>query len=97
VKISIVMTAGLSDYSKAIDMKKLSDAGNIPDGIFSAAEKKLSAELTSAYEKARAAGCDVFQIKERLIKYKSRKYHTYADGFLENTSLSVNVRFENIR
>lgn len=97
IKISLVMTAGITDYSKALDIKKLADAGNVPDGIFAAAEKKLTAELTSAYEKARSVGCDVFEIKERLIKYKNRKYHTHADGILDKTSLSVNVRFEKVR
>ena len=97
VKISVTMTAGIVDYSKALDLKKLADSGDVPDGIFAAAEKKLAAELTSAYEKAKAVGCDVFGVKERLIKYKNRKYHTQQDTLLNKTSLAVNVRFENVR
>lgn len=97
VKIHVTLTAGVSDYSKAVDLKKLADAGDVPDGVFFAAEKKLTAELTSAYEKARKVGCDVFSIKERLIKYKNRKYHVKKDEFLNQTTLSVDVRFEGIR
>lgn len=97
VNIHVTLTAGVSDYSKAIDLKKLADAGDVPDGVFAAAEKKLTAELTSAYEKARGVGCDVFSIKERLIKYKNRKYHVEKEEFFNQTTLSVNVRFEGLR
>ena len=97
VKIKLTMTAGISDYSKALDLNKLSDVGDVPDGIFAAAEKKLAASLSTAYEKARAVGCDVFGIKERLVKYKSRKYHTLADTILDKTTLLVDVRFEGVR
>ncbi len=97
VHIILTLTAGVADYSKALDLKKLADAGDIPDGVFAAAEKKLAAELTSAYEKARAVGCDVFSLKEKLVKYKKRKFHPQKDTFLDNTSLSVDVHFEGIR
>ena len=97
VKINLTMTAGVADYSKALDLKKLADAGDVPDGVFAAAEKKLAAELTSAYEKARAVNCDVFRVKERLVKYKNRKYHAQKEDFLNKTTLLVTVRFEGIR
>ena len=97
VKIHLTITAGVADYSKAVDLKKLTDVGDVPDGAFAAAEKKLTAELTSAYEKARAVGCDVFAIKERLVKYKNRKYQTYKEEFFNKTTLSVHVRFEGVR
>ena len=95
--VSLTMTAGIADYSKALGVNELADAGDVPDGVFAAAERKLAAELTSAYEKARGVGCDVFGIKERLIKYKSHKYHTQKENFLDNTSFAVNVRFEGVR
>jgi hypothetical protein len=46
VQIQLTLTAGIADYSKALDVNELADAGDIPDGIFFAAEKKLAAELT---------------------------------------------------
>ena len=97
VKIRLTMTAGVADYSKAVDLNKLADVGDVPDGVFAAAEKKLTAELTSAYEKARAVGCDVFAIKERLTKYKNRKYQPKKEEFFNQTTLSVHVRFEGVR
>lgn len=97
LKVRLTMTAGVADYSKSIDLRKLADAGNVPDGVFAAAEKKLAAELTSAYEKAKAVGCDVFGVKERLIKYKNRKYHVQKEDFLGRTVFTADVRFEGIR
>ena len=97
LKIDLTMTAGLADYSKSLSIKKLSDGGNIPDGVFAAAEKKLAAALHTVYEKARAVDCDIFNVKERLVKYKKRNFHTKKEGILEETSLLVNVCFEGIR
>jgi hypothetical protein len=97
VTIRLTMTAGVADYSKATDLKKLADVGDVPDGVFAAAEKKLTASLTSAYEKARGVGCDVFAIKERFTKYKSRKYQAQKEDFFNQTTLSVHVRFEGVR
>ena len=97
VKIHLTMTAGIADYSKAVDLNKLSDVGDVPDGMFAAAEKKLTGELTSAYEKARAVGCDVFSIKERLSKYKNRNYQTKKEEFFNHNTLSIHVRFEGVR
>lgn len=97
VQVQLTMTAGIADYSKALDVNELADAGDIPDGIFFAAEKKLAAELTTAYEKARKVGCDVFGLQERLVKYKKREYHQHKDSLLEKSSLTVKVRFEGVR
>ena len=97
VKISITVTAGIADFSKALGVKELADVGDVPDGIFSAAEKKLSASLNSVYEKARGVGCDVFGLQERLVKYKQRKYHKYKDTLLDNVTFLAEVHFRNVR
>ncbi len=97
VQVQLTMTAGIADYSKALGVNELADAGDIPDGIFFAAEKKLAAELTTAYEKARKVGCDVFELEEKLVKYKKREYHQHKDSLLEKSLLTVKVRFEGVR
>ncbi len=97
VKVSITVTAGIADFSKALNVDELSDAGDVPDGIFAAAEKKLAASLSSAYEKARNVGCDVFGLQERLIKYKQRKYHKYKDTLLNNITFLAEVHLEGVR
>ncbi len=97
VRVRITLTAGAADYSKSQTVDKIRDMGNVPDGVFAAAEKKLAAELSSAFEKAKAAGCDVLELQERLVKYKQRKYFQHKDNLLDKTTLSVTVRFENLR
>ena len=97
VRVKLVMTAGIADYSKAQDLEKISDVGDVPDGVFAFAEKKLSAELSSVYEKAKNVGCDVFGVREQLIKYKKRRYHLHKDTLLDDTTISVNVHFQNVR
>lgn len=97
VKVSLTVTAGIADFSKALGVNELADVGDVPDGIFAAAEKKLAASLSSVYEKARNVGCDVFGLQERLVKYKQRKYHKYKDTLLDNVSFLAEVRFRNVR
>ncbi len=97
VRVQITMTAGAADYSKAQGVDRIRDMGNVPDGVFAAAEKKLASELTTAFEKAKAAGCDVLELQERLVKYKKRAYLQHKDTLLDKTTLSVAVKFENLR
>ena len=97
VSVSITVTAGIADFSKALGIKELSDVGDVPDGVFAAAEKKLAATLNRVYEKARGVGCDVFGLQERLVKYKQRKYHKYKDVLLDNISFATDIKFRNVR
>ncbi len=97
LKIQVKMVAGLLDYSIAQDLRATKDMGEIPDGAFSAAEKKLASTLTTAYEKAKAVGCDVFGLQERLVKYKKRRFLQNKDTVLADTALSVEVKFGSVR
>ncbi|MBO5412310.1 MAG: hypothetical protein J6A38_04455 [Clostridia bacterium] len=95
--IDLTMTSGVLDYSTAQSLDSLSDAGNISKEFFSSAEKKLSGEIHHVFEKTRACGCDVFRIRERLVKYKNRRLRSYQDTILARTIANVNVRFESVR
>ncbi len=97
LRVSVNMIAGVADYSKAEALENIKDMGSPPDGVFAAAEKKLSAAIITAYEKAKQVGCDVFGLEERLIKYKRRKYFEHKDTLLSDTALSVTVKFGSLR
>ncbi len=97
VKLKIQMVAGEADFSKSRGVLEIKDMGSLPDGVFAAAEKKLSATLTTAYEKARGVGCDVLGLQERLLKYKSRQLAQHKDTLLDNTAVLVEVRFTGVR
>lgn len=95
--IELTCTAGMLDYSKSQPIDKIGDAGDVPKEFFTIAEQKLKSEIEGVYEKCRAINCDVFGVRERLIKYAKRRYHTQKDVALSNTRVQVRVRFKNVR
>ncbi len=97
LEIRVTMIAGAADVSSAQDLLKTKDMGSIPDGALAAAEKKLSAAIATAYEKAKGVECDVFGLQERLVKYEKRSLLQYKNSIVQNTALSVKVAFENVR
>ncbi len=97
LKVSVTLIAGAIDYSKAQDLEDIKDIGVLPDGVFVAAEKKLSSAIATAYEKAKGVGCDIFDLQNKLIKYKKRRYFQHKDTLLDNTTLTVAVKFQSVR
>lgn len=97
LKIDLNLTAGLLDYSKSQDIDHLSDAGDIPNGVFDLAEKKLKSEILRVYEKCRNSGCDLFGIRERLERYEKAHFKALSDSVLDNAVIEVNVRFSGVR
>jgi Ger(x)C family germination protein len=97
LSIDLTMSAGILDFSKSQDLKSISDVGDVPKEFFTMAEQKLSAQIQTVYEKCRAAECDVFGVRERLIKYERRRFHKHEDTAFENTRAEVKVKFRNIR
>ena len=97
LKIEVTMTAGILDFSKSQDLKSLGDAGDVPKEYFTLAEKKLAGEIQTVYEKCRAVNCDVFGVRERLVKYKKRAYQKRQDAAFQNTRADVSVRFQGVR
>ena len=97
LRLQIVMSAGLLDCSSATTIENATDAGDVPIGVFPLAEKKLAKEITSAFEKCRNCGCDLFGVGESLQKYKPTAYAAIKDYALQNTLLDIQIQFRNIR
>ena len=97
LKIELECTAGLLDYAKSQPVDKIADAGDVPKEFFTLAAKKLSGEIEGVFEKCRAANCDLFGVRERLIKYAKRHLHEQANTALADTRVQVSVRFKNVR
>lgn len=96
-KIELTMTAGLLDNSSALPLDEITDGGDVPGGVFAAAQKKLSGEIKTLFEKTKAVGCDIFGVRELLVKYEKRALRPFQDRVLSNTTLTVDVSFQNIR
>ncbi|MBQ2768459.1 MAG: hypothetical protein IJF44_00590 [Clostridia bacterium] len=97
LEIKVTLTAGILDYSKALPVEKTADGGDVPVGVFTAAEKKLSGEISSVFEKARACGCDLFGVQDLLVKKENRKLHRFKNTLLANTTPTVKIRFQGVR
>ncbi len=96
-RVNVRLTAGARDYSKALPLDKIRDAGDVPDGAFSAAQRKLEGDICAAFEKSRACGCDLFGLQERLFKYGKRSKLQHQSNLLSVTKIDVSVRFEAVR
>lgn len=97
LKVAVTLTAGLLDYSKALPLEKVKDAGDVPVKTFSQAEKLLSSQITSAFEKCRLCGCDLFGIQEKIQKYNQKHYERLKNTALQNAVLDVSVVIKGVR
>lgn len=95
--LNVTLSAGLLDYSKATDVTQSTDAGDVPDGVFAAAEKRLAAQIDTVFEKCRNANCDLFGVLEHLQKKENKRYEELKNHALEQTVLKIDVRFQNVR
>ena len=96
-KIDLTLSAGLLDNSYSLPLNEIVDVGDVPGDVFTAAQKKLSGEIKTLFEKSKAVGCDLFGVRELLVKYQNRSLHRFQDTLLSNTTISVNVTFQNVR
>ncbi len=97
LNIRVTLTSGLLDFSKALPLEQSRDSGDVPGGAFAAAEKLLSAQITSVFEKCRACGCDVFELRDSLQKYAYNRYDELKETVLENALVDVSIRFQSVR
>ena len=95
--ISVTMSAGILDFSKSQPLEDITDIGDVPTPFFSLAEKQLSKEIESVFEKCKGLNCDLFGVRERLIKYEKRRWKKYQDVAFQNTQANVVVKFRNVR
>lgn len=95
-EISVTLSAGLLDNSSARLSYHAKDVGDVPDGVFASAEKKLASQIESAFEKCKAVQCDVFGIQDTLQKYHP-DMHAFSDSVLQNTTLKTRIKFQNVR
>ena len=97
LKVDLDFTAGMLDYSKSQPIEKIGDAGDVPKEFFTLAANKLKGEIERTYEKCRAINCDLFGVRERLIKYGKRRFYNRQDSAFSDTRIQVSVRFKNVR
>ena len=97
LSVEVTLTAGALDFSKSQPLDKIKDVGDLPSAYFTVAEKKLSGEIERVFEKCKACNCDLFGVRERLIKYEKRRLKKEEIPTLQNTHANVLVRLKNVR
>ena len=97
LRVEVVMTAGIFDFSASQPIDKIADAGDVPKSFFTLAEKVLASEIEHTFEKCRAVNCDVFGVRELLVKYQKRPLWKKRDTAFQDTRIEVKVRFQNVR
>ncbi len=97
LQVNVTLYAGILDLSKAQALSEIADAGNVPKEYFALAEKKLAAEIQTVYEKCKRVNCDLFGVRERLVKYARRHFQKQEDTAFQTTSAEVKIRFRGIR
>ena len=97
LKIKIAMTSGIMDLSSALPVDEVSDVGDVPMEFFTEAKNKLTGEIHRVFEKSQAVGCDLFGVRERIVKYEKRSLKKHAERALENAVALVEVTFQNVR
>ena len=96
MKISLNLTAGLLDTANSALYKQSKDAGAITAESLQAAEKLLKSQVITAFEKCRTLNCDLFELKQTLLKRRKNEKISL-NSALENCILQVEVRFKNLR
>lgn len=97
LNIKITLTSGIMDLSDALPVDEVADVGDVPMEFFTEATNKLTGEIHRVFEKSQAVGCDLFGVRERIVKYEKRALREHADRALENTVALVEVTFQNVR
>ena len=95
--IDLTLSAGLLDYSKSLPVDKTADLGDTPDGVFEQAEKRLSGQIHTLFEKCRNANCDLFEMQSELQRAAKNRFDELHSTVLQNALLNVTVHFQGVR
>lgn len=97
LKIFVTVKAGLQDLSSSQTIAEIAAPDKTKEAVLKAAEKKFAKAVRSAFEKSRALNCDIFDVKNRLLKYESAYFSAYKDSVLERLLFSAEAKFEQSR
>ena len=81
--VSLDMKAGLRDTSSSQTITEITSPEKINPAVLAQAKEKLTRLLKSTFEKSRALGCDVFEVKKRLEKFEPSYFSAYRETVLE--------------
>lgn len=87
-------TADSSDSGRD-SIQEITEYRKVKDEVLREAEKILKENLLSAFEKSRAAKCDLFEVIDKLQKFEPRYHSAYKNIVLERVTPSFTVKIKN--
>ncbi len=94
---SIRANARVADTDSAGTILDVAKTLIVRENVLEAAENKFREELTSAWQKSAASGCDLFGVKEKLHRFRHRQYPDFKDTILEKTEVRYDIRFTTMK
>ena len=95
--IQITLRAGVSDYSVSKGRDFVKDTGALSLEKLQKAEEKTTAFIRQIFKKCQMLECDLFELLDTLKKHEFARYEALKDEVLQTTTLSVKVKFKNVR
>ena len=89
--------AKIIDANKSDSILTITQSALVPEQVLNAAEEKFKKELSSAFEKSAAAGCDLFGVKLQLYRFHHKKYNAYKDTILNRVETRYDIRFSALK
>ncbi len=93
LKIEVKMSVSIGDTNYIDELKNLSNSSEVNKNIIEKAEKQLTKEIESLFEKSKNSNCDLFDIKKSLYQKDYNDYYKLKEDILKNCVLEIQVKF----
>ena len=97
VNVRLKVAARIDDTNVSVSPENLAGGYTVPENVLKDLEKELSSVIVSAFEKARADGCDLFEIKDRLYRTQNKYYAALENRALTDAAINVTVKAESLK
>ena len=94
LSVRLKAVARMSDAAAPEPIGKIAATNTIPPEVLRQAERILENDLSSLFEKCRAAHCDIFGAVDRLRKYETRFHAAYKDVLLDRAVPSFSAEIK---
>ena len=94
LSVRLKAVARMSDAAAPEPIGKIAATNTIPPEVLRQAERILENDLSSLFEKCRAAHCDIFGAVDRLRKYEIRFHAAYKDVLLDRAVPSFSAEIK---
>ena len=85
--------AQVADTSGASALDAVARQAIVPEPVLRAAERELEKQLTAVLEKAAESGCDLFGMKQALLRSRPQDYDALAPTLLQTARAVYDIRF----